>query len=98
VLATSDRLQTPKPSGGARDRIAVCGIAGRLARRKLCRNRRFMRSDPALEVSDTIVVMAPALITRGGAGGVSPIRSPSAMVYGYGRLRPSSQPRPHPAA
>jgi hypothetical protein len=28
----------------------------------------FMRSDPALAVSDTIVVMAPALITRGGVG------------------------------
>src|SRR6516164_9723091 len=28
----------------------------------------YMRSDPALAVSDTIVVMAPALITRGGVG------------------------------
>ena len=28
----------------------------------------FMRSDPALAVSDTIVVMAPALTTRGGVG------------------------------
>jgi choline dehydrogenase-like flavoprotein len=27
-----------------------------------------MRSDPAREVSDTIVVMAPVLITRGGVG------------------------------
>jgi len=27
-----------------------------------------MRSDPALPVSDTILVMAPALITRGGVG------------------------------
>jgi hypothetical protein len=28
----------------------------------------YMRSDPALAVSDTIVVMIPALITRGGVG------------------------------
>ena len=28
----------------------------------------FMRSDPALELSDSIVVMAPALVTRGGVG------------------------------
>jgi choline dehydrogenase len=28
----------------------------------------YMRSDPALAVSDTIVVMVPALVTRGGVG------------------------------
>ena len=28
----------------------------------------YVRSDPALAVSDTIVVVAPALITRGGVG------------------------------
>jgi choline dehydrogenase len=28
----------------------------------------YMRSDPSLEVSDTIVIMIPALVTRGGVG------------------------------
>jgi hypothetical protein len=39
VLAASDRLQVPQPADGDRDRIAVCGLARRLAQRKLYRDR-----------------------------------------------------------
>ena len=50
----------------------------------------YMRSDPALAVSDTIVVMAPALITRGGVGCSAHRSVPRApWLHSYGRLRPS---------
>jgi choline dehydrogenase-like flavoprotein len=48
-----------------------------------------MRSDPALAVSDTIVVMAPALITRGGVGrrlaDLCPERHGFTVMVGSGR-------------
>ena len=50
----------------------------------------YMRSDAALAVSDTIVVMAPALITRGGVGCSAHRSVPRApWLHSYGRLRPS---------
>lgn len=59
----------------------------------------YMRSDPALAVSDTIVVMAPALITRGVVGWrLADLFSRPSWLHGYGRLRASSQPRPGRAA
>jgi choline dehydrogenase-like flavoprotein len=49
----------------------------------------YMRSDPALAVSDTIVVMAPALITRGGVGwrlsDLFPERHSFTVMVGSGR-------------
>ena len=49
----------------------------------------YMRSDPALAVSDTIVVMAPALITRGGVGwrlaDLFPERHGFTVMVGSGR-------------
>jgi hypothetical protein len=44
----------------------------------------FMRSDPALAASDTIVVMAPALITRCGVGWRR-ARSVPSRIEGQGR-------------
>jgi choline dehydrogenase-like flavoprotein len=67
----------------------------------------YMRSDPALAISDTIVVMAPALITRGGVGwrlgDLFPRRHGFTVMVGSGRplsrgrirLR-SSDPTAHP--
>jgi choline dehydrogenase-like flavoprotein len=40
----------------------------------------YMRSDPALAVSDTIVVMIPALVIRSGWGFALPISFPSATA------------------
>ena len=58
-----------------------------------------MRSDPALAVSDTIVVMIPALVTRSGVGfrlaDLFPERHGFTVMVGSGR---PLQPRPHPAA
>ena len=49
----------------------------------------FMRSDPALVVSDTIVVMVPALVTRGGVGfrlaDLFPDRHGFTVMVGAGR-------------
>jgi hypothetical protein len=67
----------------------------------------YMRSDPALAVSDTIVVMAPALITRGGIGwrlgDLFPERHGFTVMVGSGRplsrghvLLRSSDPTAHP--
>ena len=67
----------------------------------------YMRSDPALAVSDTIVVMAPALITRGGVGwrlgDLFPERHGFTVIVGAGRplsrghlLLRSSDPTAHP--
>jgi choline dehydrogenase len=67
----------------------------------------YMRSDPALAVSDTIVVMAPALITRGGIGwrlgDLFPNRHGFTVMVGSGRplsrghlLLRSSDPTAHP--
>ena len=59
----------------------------------------YMRSDPSLAVSDTIVVMIPALVTRRGDR-VSPARPvPGApRLYRDGGFRPAAQPRTYPAA
>jgi len=67
----------------------------------------FMRSDPALVVSDTIVVMVPALVTRGGVGfrlaDLFPDRHGFTVMVGAGRphsrgwvLLRSSDPTAHP--
>jgi choline dehydrogenase len=67
----------------------------------------YMRSDPALAVSDTIVVMAPALITRGGVGwrlaDLFPERHSFTVMVGAGRplsrghvLLRSNDPAAHP--
>ena len=67
----------------------------------------YMRSDPALAVSDTIVVMAPALVTRGGVGwrlgDLFPERHGFTIMVGAGRplsrghiLLRSSDPTAHP--
>ena len=67
----------------------------------------FMRSDPALAVSDTIVVMVPALVTRGGVGfrlaDLFPDRHGFTVMVGAGRplsrgwvLLRSSDPTAHP--
>ena len=67
----------------------------------------YMRSDPALAVSDMIVVMAPALITRGGIGwrlgDLFPDRHGFTVMVGVGRplsrghvLLRSSDPAAHP--
>jgi choline dehydrogenase len=67
----------------------------------------FMRSDPALAVSDTIVVMAPALITRGGVGwhlaDLFPERHGFTVMVGSGRplsrggiLLRNNDPTTHP--
>ncbi len=67
----------------------------------------YMRSDPALAVSDTIVVMAPALITRGGVGwrlaDLFPERHGFTVMVGAGRplsrghiLLRGSDPAAHP--
>ena len=67
----------------------------------------YMRSDPALAVSDTIVVMAPALITRGGVGwrlaDLFPERHGFTVMVGSGRplsrgrvLLRSNDPTAHP--
>ena len=49
----------------------------------------YMRSDPALAVSDTIVVMVPALVTRGGVGfrlgDLFPKRHGFTVMIGSGR-------------
>jgi choline dehydrogenase len=49
----------------------------------------YMRSDPALAVSDTIVVMVPALVTRGGVGfrltDLFPERHGFTVMVGSGR-------------
>jgi choline dehydrogenase len=66
-----------------------------------------MRSDPALAVSDTIVVMIPALITRGGVGfrlaDLFPERHGFTVMVGSGRplsrghiLLRSNDPTAHP--
>jgi len=67
----------------------------------------YMRSDPALAVSDTIVVMIPALITRGGVGfrlaDLFPERHGFTVMVGSGRplsrghiLLRSNDPTAHP--
>ena len=67
----------------------------------------FMRSDPALAVSDTIVVMVPALVTRGGVGfrlaDLFPERHGFTVMVGSGRplsrgwvLLQNSDPTAHP--
>jgi choline dehydrogenase len=67
----------------------------------------YMRSDPALAVADTIVVMAPALITRGGVGwrlsDLFPERHGFTVMMGSGRplsrghiLLRSADPLAHP--
>jgi choline dehydrogenase len=67
----------------------------------------YIRSDPALAVSDTIVVMAPALITRGGVGwrlaDLFPERHGFTVMVGSGRplgrgrvLLRSTDPTAHP--
>jgi len=67
----------------------------------------YMRSDPALAVSDTIVVMIPALITRGGVGfrlaDLFPERHGFTVMVGSGRplsrghiLLRSYDPTAHP--
>jgi choline dehydrogenase len=66
-----------------------------------------MRSDPALAVSDTIVVMIPALVTRGGVGfrlaDLFPKRHGFTVMVGCGRplsrghvLLRSADPMAHP--
>ena len=49
----------------------------------------YMRSDPALAISDTIVVMVPALVTRGGVGfrlgDLFPERHGFTVMVGSGR-------------
>src|SRR5262249_25294965 len=51
----------------------------------------YMRSDPALAVSDTIVVMIPALVTRSGVGfclrDLFPERHGFTVLVGSGRPR-----------
>jgi choline dehydrogenase len=67
----------------------------------------YMRSDPALEVSDTIVVMIPALVTRGNVGfrlaDLFPSRHGFTVMVGCGRplsrghiLPRSNSPSAHP--
>ena len=67
----------------------------------------YMRSDPALAVSDTIVVMVPALVTRGGVGfrlaDLFPERHGFSVMVGSGRplsrghiLLRSADPTTHP--
>jgi choline dehydrogenase-like flavoprotein len=67
----------------------------------------YMRSDPALTVSDMIVVMAPALVTRGGVGwrlgDLFPERHGFTIMVGAGRplsrghiLLRSEDPAAHP--
>jgi choline dehydrogenase len=67
----------------------------------------YMRSDPALAVSDTIVVMVPALVTRGGVGfrltDLFPERHGFTVMVGSGRplsrgcvLLRSNDPTAHP--
>jgi choline dehydrogenase len=67
----------------------------------------YMRSDQALEVSDTIVVMVPALVTRGGVGfrlaDLFPNRHGFTVMVGSGRplsrghiLLRSNDPTAHP--
>ncbi len=67
----------------------------------------YMRSDPALAVSDTIIVMAPALITRGAVGwrlgDLFPERHGFTVMVGSGRplsrghiLLRSRDPTAHP--
>jgi choline dehydrogenase len=67
----------------------------------------YMRSDPALAVSDTIVVMAPALVTRGSVGwrlsDLFPERHGFTVMVGSGRPRSrgyillrSADPATHP--
>jgi choline dehydrogenase-like flavoprotein len=67
----------------------------------------YMRSDPALAVSDTIVVMIPALVARGGVGfrlgDLFPERHGFTVMVGSGRplsrghiLLRSSDPAAHP--
>src|SRR5215472_16606687 len=66
-----------------------------------------MRSDLALTVSDTIAVMIPALVTRGGVGfrlaGLFPKRHRFTIIVGSGRPRSrghillrSADPLAHP--
>src|SRR6516225_3129580 len=67
----------------------------------------YMRSDPALAVSDTIVVMVPALVTRGGVGfrlgDLFPERHGFTVMVGSGRplsrghiLLRNADPTTHP--
>jgi choline dehydrogenase len=67
----------------------------------------YMRSDPALAVADTIVVMVPALVTRGGVGwrpqDLFPERHGFTIMMGSGRplsrgrvLLRSADPTAHP--
>jgi choline dehydrogenase-like flavoprotein len=67
----------------------------------------YMRSDPALAVSDTIVVMIPALVTRSGVGfrlaDLFPERHGFTVMVGSGRplsrghiLLRSADPQAHP--
>jgi choline dehydrogenase len=67
----------------------------------------YMRSDPALAVADTIVVMVPALVTRGGVGfrlaDLFPERHGFTVMVGSGRplsrgcvLLRSNDPTEHP--
>jgi len=67
----------------------------------------YMRSDPALAVSDTIVVMVPALVTRGGVGfrfvDLFPERHGFTVMVGSGRplsrgwvLLRNNDPAAHP--
>jgi len=67
----------------------------------------YMRSDPALAVSDTIVVMVPAQVTRGGVGfrlaDLFPERHGFTIMVGSGRplsrgyvLLRSNDPTAHP--
>jgi len=67
----------------------------------------YMRSDPALAVSDTIVVMVPALVTRGGVGfrlgDLFPERHGFTVMVGSGRphsrgwvLLRTTNPTAHP--
>jgi hypothetical protein len=89
LLAASDRLQITSTRG--RRSGSVCGMHCRAAVRlaeSYVATGGYMRSDPALAVSDTIVGMIPALITRGGVGfrlDLFPERHGFTVMVGSGR-------------
>ena len=59
----------------------------------------YMRSDPSLAVSDTIVVMSPALVTRRGVRfRLRDLFPETPWLYRDGGFRPAAQPRTYPAA
>ena len=102
---TAYKYLNPRAAIGIGLRYALTG-GGSLAESYVATGG-YMRSDSALTVSDTIVVMIPALITRGGVGfrlaDLFPKRHGFTIIVGSGRPRSrghillrSADPLAHP--